>query len=85
MNESFHGHDVMQMMSDADRGYTRESLLAAIETRFGATARFHTCSAEGMTGAELLDFLLARGKVVEADDGLRFGGHTCGHEHEHKH
>ena len=36
-----HGHEVLEMMQD--RTYTMEGLLKAIEERFGADARFHTC------------------------------------------
>ena len=47
------------------------SSVAAIVARFGAQSRFHTCSAEGMTPAELLDFLGARGKFIEDGEGIR--------------
>jgi len=45
--------------------------VAAIVARFGAQSRFHTCSAEGMTPDELLDFLGARGKFIEDGEGIR--------------
>jgi probable metal-binding protein len=66
-----HGHDVIDMMMAAPQPYTRESLTAAIIERFGADTRFHTCSAEGMTAAELVAFLESRGKFMPAGAGFR--------------
>ncbi|KAG9396025.1 putative metal-binding protein [Carpediemonas membranifera] len=59
---SIHGHEVMHMMLENPAGFTRETLQVAINARFGADARFHTCSAENMTASQLIDFLEARGK-----------------------
>jgi probable metal-binding protein len=67
-----HGHDVIAMMTASAEPYTRESLTRAIVERFGAEARFHTCSADGMTPGELIDFLAARGKFSPAGDGFVF-------------
>lgn len=62
-----HGHDVLHMMEG--RTYaTKESLVEAIISRFGAEERFRTCHAEGMTATELVDFLEARGKFMPAGD-----------------
>ena len=52
----------MSMMIASGLTYTRESLIAAIVERFGAGARFYTCSASGMTPDELINFLAERGK-----------------------
>jgi len=62
MPNQIHGHEVMHMILDSGLTYSRESLAAAIIGRFGSDARFHTCSAENMTAAELIEFLSARGK-----------------------
>lgn len=51
-----HGHDVLHMM-EGNSYTTKESLVKAIIEKFGAEERFHTCSAEGMTAEELVDFL----------------------------
>ena len=49
------------------RSYTtKKELIDAIIGRFGADERFYTCSAEGMTATELVDFLEARGKFMPA-------------------
>ncbi len=47
---------------------TKQDLIDAIIKRFGAAEQFYTCSAEGMTAAELVDFLEARGKFMPAAD-----------------
>ena len=52
------------------RQYTHASLEAAIKARFGEQARFHTCSAEGMTAGELVAFLAAKGKFIPSEDGF---------------
>ena len=70
MQTQVHGHDVIDMMMASPQPYTRESLTAAIIVRFGADTRFHTCSAEGMTAAELVSFLESRGKFMPAGEGF---------------
>lgn len=70
MSESIHGHEVMHLMLESKRSYSRESLRQAIIARFGETARFHTCSQEDMSAEELIDFLAARGKFVDGADGF---------------
>jgi probable metal-binding protein len=68
--EVVHGHEVMQMMIASGKTWTRESLIEAIHQKFGATARFYTCSRDNMTAIELIDFLEARGKFVDCGDGF---------------
>jgi probable metal-binding protein len=68
--ESIHGHEVLNMMIESGEQYSNASLEAAITARFGKQARFHTCSAEGMTAAELVAFLAAKGKFIAKDDGF---------------
>ncbi len=66
-----HGHEVLHMM-EGNSYANREQLINAIIERFGADERFYTCSAEGMTAAELVDFLEARGKFMPATDANQF-------------
>lgn len=68
--ESIHGHEVLNMMIASGESYSKESLMLAIENRFGESARFHTCSAENMTAAELVAFLEKKGKFVPVDAGF---------------
>lgn len=68
--ESIHGHEVIEMIVDSGVPWKRDELLATIDSRWGADARFHTCSAEGMDSAALIQFLSMRGKFIESDDGV---------------
>ncbi|MCB6901991.1 YecH family metal-binding protein [Hoylesella buccalis] len=65
-----HGHEVLQMMQGNSYS-SKEELVKAIISRFGEVERFYTCSAEGMTAAQLVDFLEQRGKFKSAhSDGF---------------
>ncbi len=80
MTESVHGHEVMHMMLELGGQFTRDSLKAAIETRFGAETRFHTCSAEGMNAEQLIEFLHQKGKFVPSEAGFNTREeHICNH------
>jgi len=68
--ESIHGHDVIDMIQQADHAFSRTELIAAITERFGVDARFHTCSAEGLSADGLVEFLSVRGKFVGSDSAL---------------
>ncbi|HDR2893975.1 TPA: YecH family protein [Enterobacter asburiae] len=67
---SIHGHEVLNMMIESGEQYTEQSLVEAIQARFGEAERFHTCSAEGMTAGELVAFLATRGKFIPAAEGF---------------
>jgi probable metal-binding protein len=73
MNEpkNFHGHDVMQMMLETGRPYSRAGLVAEIKARFGGDATFFTCSAEGLDAEGIVAFLEERGKFVAHGDGFQ--------------
>lgn len=69
--DSIHGHEVLHMMLESPEGFaSADALVAAIETRFGAEARFHTCSAEGMDAHALVDFLAQREKFAPQASGF---------------
>jgi len=81
-----HGHEVMQMMLDSGSAYSRETLRQAIIDRFGAEARFFTCSAEDMTAEALIEFLAERGKFVPGAVGFNTAStKMCHHDHGHDH
>jgi probable metal-binding protein len=83
---SVHGHDVIHLIRDAAEPFTRQTLAAEIDRRYGADARFHTCSAGGMTLDQLLAFLIARGKVIETAGQLRPDmSKVCGNGEDHHH
>lgn len=68
--KNIHAHEVMHMMLEQDEAFSRESLAQAIVERFGAGARFHSCSADNMDVHAVIDFLETRGKFVAHDDGF---------------
>lgn len=80
MPSEIHGHTVMDLMLASGRTFTRESLADFITERFGAEARFHTCSAAGMTARELVEFLAVRGKFAGTEAAFTLDPHrVCRH------
>ncbi|MBI2515886.1 MAG: YecH family protein [Opitutae bacterium] len=80
MSPEIHGHAVMDLMLASGRTFTRESLASFITEHFGPAARFHTCSAAGMTARELVDFLAARGKFAGSEEAFTLDPHrVCQH------
>lgn len=67
---SIHGHEVLQMMLASGESWTVASLEAAIRRRFGEEARFHTCSAENLSAAQLVAFLEKKGKFIAREEGF---------------
>jgi len=65
-----HAHEVMHMMLELDKTFSRESLARAITDRFGADARFCSCSASGMDVDSVIAFLESRGKFVAREEGF---------------
>jgi probable metal-binding protein len=68
--QPIHGHEVIQMMLDSGKAYTRATLLTDVVAKFGAGSRFFTCSAENLTAEGLVDFLQAKGKFVPCEAGF---------------
>jgi probable metal-binding protein len=73
MQESVHGHEVLRMMIEADRAFTRESLQVEIAERFGGDARFHVCSSQDLGAGELIEFLETRRKLRSVEGGWSDG------------
>jgi probable metal-binding protein len=69
--EQIHGHEVIQMMLQSGKAYTRASLLTDIVATFGPSSRFFTCSAENLTPEGIIDFLEAKGKFVSSERGFQ--------------
>ena len=69
--EQIHGHEVIQMMLQSGKAYTRTSLLTDMVATFGPDARFFTCSAENLTAEGIIDFLQAKGKFVPCEEGFQ--------------
>lgn len=69
--EQIHGHEVIHMMLNSGKTYTRASLAADIIANFGPDARFYTCSAQNLTAEGIIDFLQAKGKFVPSEEGFQ--------------
>jgi probable metal-binding protein len=67
---SIHGHDVIHMITEANRAFSKEELVSEIDAKFGEGARFHTCSEENMNAAGLVEFLISRGKFTAEGPAL---------------
>lgn len=75
-----HGHEVLEMMIDSGRTYSRTSLIEAIDQKFGPQARFYICSGGGMRAAELVDTLIAKGKFMGTETAFVFNpARSCQH------
>ena len=79
-NIEIHGHEVLEMMVAYGKPYSTESLQTAIDERFGSDARFYICSGGGMTAAELIETLWAKGKFAGTTESFVFDtGKRCDH------
>ncbi|ADE53089.1 YecH family metal-binding protein [Coraliomargarita akajimensis] len=75
-----HGHEVLEMMVASGEQYSTASLETAIHNQFGANARFYICSGGGMTAAQLIETLWAKGKFMGTEDAFVFDtGKRCNH------
>jgi probable metal-binding protein len=76
--EERHAHEVMEMMITSGKSYNRESLAAEIREKFGVETKFHTCSMNGMSPEELIEFLAQKGKFSGSEDSFIFDpGRMC--------
>jgi probable metal-binding protein len=60
--EQIHGHEVIALIKDANPAIKQDELINTIKENFG-DAKFHTCSVEGMSAEELIEFLESRDKL----------------------
>jgi len=75
-----HGHEVLEMMVQCGQPYSKESLKAAIDDKFGSDARFCICSGGGMTAEELIETLWEKDKFSGTPDSFVFkAGNRCDH------
>ena len=78
MSRSTHGRNVLEIVREAEQAMSREMLLQSMHTQFGEKAVFHTCSASDMTGEELVDMFLGKGRLLLNEGALSVGGCGCG-------
>ena len=82
MEKRVHGHEVKRMAIESGKSYTRESLISAIDEKFGKDATFYSCAADNMTADELISFFENNGKVSAPDYNFSEStGHQCNHNH----
>ena len=60
----------MHFIADSNRACSKAEWVVAIDGKFGAAARFHTCSASNLNASELMDFIAARGKFHRVGEAL---------------
>lgn len=77
--QSVHAHDLLDLIASRKEGWQPGELLLEVEKRFGANVRFHTCSMDGLSIADLLEFVQSRGKVILRDGRLVKEACSCGH------
>ncbi|GLP95189.1 YecH family metal-binding protein [Paraferrimonas sedimenticola] len=70
MNESIHGHRVMEFMLELGRPVTKAELAELLANQFGEQAKFHTCSAQDLSIEGIIAFLERKGKFIESDEGV---------------
>ncbi|MDF0534233.1 YecH family protein [Shewanella yunxiaonensis] len=70
MSDSVHGHAVLELLLEYPQGLSKAELLAQMAARFGADARFHTCSASDMDATALIQFLEQKGKFIDRSEGI---------------
>lgn len=74
---SIHGHELMHWMLPKGR-MPQAAFWAEARALFGG-ASFHTCSMEGMSLEQLVDFLSAKGKIVRDEDTIELVVPACDH------
>ncbi len=78
MTQSVHAHQVLNLLAEQDLTYPQ--LLELIQQSFDQDVTFHTCSIQGMTLVQLLDFFIQRQKVfVEGDLISLNADRVCAH------
>ncbi|AMO56775.1 hypothetical protein GZ77_02595 [Endozoicomonas montiporae] len=79
MQDSIHGHNVLNLIREHNQPVNIDELLTAISQHFGTESRFHTCSAEGLSADQLVELFLAKGKLVLENEQIHFVGCRCKH------
>ncbi len=76
--EERHAHEVMEMMVASGKAYSRKSLAEEIREKFGEGVSFYTCSANGLSPEQLIEFLAMKGKFSGTEESFVFdSGRMC--------
>ena len=73
--------ELLSVIPKATAGYVVPKTVPLEEgVKFGAGARFYTCSANGMDAGAIVDFLAAKGKFIGTPEAFRFDpARRCNH------
>jgi probable metal-binding protein len=75
---SVHAHKILNKL--AESAMTKDQIERWAIEEFGADASFRTCSIEGMSLSEVLEFFVARQKVtIQGDTWLLNQANVCSH------
>jgi probable metal-binding protein len=67
MSEQIHGHEVMQMLIDANEPQSKSDFKEKIDQKYGQDAKFFTCSAKDLSSIQLIEFLEGKGKFFNIE------------------
>ena len=80
MSDSFHGHDLLELIGRRAEPWPLAVFRAEAQAAFGPAPAFHNCHQGGFTLDGLLAFFAERGKVTLTADTLALGPvGRCGH------
>jgi probable metal-binding protein len=88
MSQTVHGHEILERLVSAGGNLALSALRDAATRDYGEDAKYFTCSAQGMSFDELLEFLSQRNKIAVAGDRVTvFVENICkdGDQHHRQH
>ncbi|WP_159064899.1 YecH family metal-binding protein [Thaumasiovibrio subtropicus] len=68
---SVHAHEVLALLKESDIPYTMNDLTSEVVRNLGSNVVFHTCSQQDLSLSALMEFLLAKGKVVREGEFIK--------------
>lgn len=79
MQDSIHGHNVLNLIREHNQPVAKAELLTSISKHFGNDSQFHTCSSEKLSAEQLVDLFLNKGKLSLENNLVHFIGCRCKH------
>ncbi len=71
--DKIHGHDVIAMIKECSKSFSKEEIITAVHETFGKECRFYNCSNDDMSALELITFFEGKGKITFSENGFSFG------------
>ena len=79
--ESVHGHELINLIAQANKPLTIEEIKEMAQTKIGNDIRYYTCSDSSMDLDEMINFLLVREKLIRKNEGYMINfGNVCDHD-----